>query len=124
MDFKGVRVISRVRVFGPNARKLTLGVRQGEAITDSAMIGICDIRALDAAVTKKHMEEFEKDVRDATSPPSTCIEKFLYGKKSFDVAHILSGIGDGAYDVYALESAGKVTGVEVEFLPSGYVHDA
>lgn len=122
MDFKGVRVISRVRVFGSNARKLTLGARQGEAITDSAMIGICDMRAVEAAVTKKHTKEFEKDVRDATAQPGTCIEKFLYGKKNFDVAYMLSGIGDGAYDVYALKSTGKVTGVEVEFLPSGYVH--
>jgi hypothetical protein len=124
MDFKGVRVISRVRVFGSNAPKWTLGARQGEAITDCGMIGICDMRALEAAVTKRHAKEFEKDVREATVPPSTCIEKFLYGKKSFDIARVLSGIGDGGYDVYALESTGKVIGVEVEFLPHDYVHDA
>src|SRR5688572_1717345 len=66
MDFKGVRVISRVRVFGSNERKLSLGARQGEAITDSSMIGICDMRALTAAVTKRHMKEFE---RISAKPP-------------------------------------------------------
>jgi len=123
MDFKGVRVIARVRVFVSNADELTLGARQGEAITDSAMIGICDMRALQRAVTKKHIAEFKKDLREATAQPSTCIETFLYGKNSFDLAYILSGIGDGAYDVYALQSTGKIAGVEVEFLPRGYVHD-
>ena len=124
MDFKGVRTFSRVRAFAAGSDRFTLGAEIGEAITDSSMIGICDIAAVEAAVIKRHMAEFENDLREATDEPGTAIETFAYGKKSFMLAYILSGLGDGAFPIYSLEAAGKIVGVEVQFLPSDYVHDA
>jgi hypothetical protein len=120
MDFKGVRVVSRARVIpGPDG-PLAPGPRLGEAITDSAMIAICDIDALEAAVTKEYADEYERDVQEGMSPPGTTISTFSYGPRSFDVAWILSGLGDGAYPVFALKLSRKTVGVEVEFLPKGY----
>lgn len=120
MDFKGVRVVSRARVIPGMDRSFAVGARLGEAITDSAMIAICDIDALEAAVTKEHIDEYERDVREGMSPPGTVISTFAYGERSFDVAWIMSGLGDGGYDVFALKTSGKTVGVEVEFLPPGY----
>lgn len=120
MDFKGVRAVSRVRVAPRGDKSPGLGARIGEAVTDSSVIAIVDIDALDAAVTEQDTEEFERDIQETTSPPGTTISSFTYGDRSFDIAMIVSGLGDGAYAVFGLEAAGKTAGVEVEFLPAGY----
>jgi hypothetical protein len=124
MDFKGVRTFSRVRAFAVNCERFSQGDEIGEVITDSSMIGICDIAAVDAAVTKRYMAEFENDLREATAEPGSAIDTFAYGKKNFMLAYVPSGLGDGAFPVYSLEASGGAVGVEVEFLPSDYVHDA
>jgi hypothetical protein len=120
MDFKGRRVPSRVRVFAKATRHFTLGARVGQAITDMAQVGICDIAELNSVVSKKHMKEFEQDLQAQVTETMFGGQTFLYGKRTFQMAFVASGCGDGAYDVYALESRGKIVGIETEFLPAGY----
>lgn len=124
IDLKGIRTFSRARVFAAGSKHFAVGAKIGEAITDSSIVGICDIAAMQAAVKKGNMEEFEMDLQNATAQAGTGIDTFLYGKKQFDLAYIVSGLGDGAFPVYSLKADSKVVGVEVEFLPPNYIHKA
>jgi hypothetical protein len=119
MDFNGARVPSRVRVVKKGA-KFAVGPKQGEAITDTAQVGICDIAEMDAVVTKKNMKEFESDLQAQISESPMSICQFVYGKSRFHMAFVPSGFSDGAYDVFALLSGGKIVGIETEFLRPGY----
>ncbi len=122
MDFDGVRVLSRARVIAKSARKFALGPRVGEAGTDVAQIAICDVRALNEGVGTKNLDEFVQDIAEQISEgPSIANTEFAYGKKSIEIVFAPSGFGDGGYDVYVLRSGDKTVGLEVEFLPSGYV---
>ena len=94
--------------------------RLGEAITDTGQVAICDIRALEQAVTKPHEAEFNSDILEETRVAGMSVTTFSYGGRSVDIAFSESGFGDGAFHVYPLEAAGKLVGAEVEFLPVNY----
>ena len=121
MDFEGVRLISRVRLVPKPLKSIRLGERLGSVITDHATVGFCDIDALEAAVPAQFLEEYDKELGESISGGSS-ITGFTYGGgPAFYLAYVESGLGDGEFEVFGLHLKDKLIGVEVEFLPPGYV---
>ena len=108
------RKIGRVRVKPASLQDVELGSQVGEVSVDQAVVGICDMNALDKAVAGQD-DEFQEH-----------IEKFRlrsFGQINFPMAgdiqivYVESGIGDGAYPAFNVLSDDQIVGLEVEFLP-------
>src|SRR4051812_4277340 len=106
MDFKGHKRTARVRAFLKSVGKPTMGKSCGETGTDIGWIGVCDYAAYQKAVSKKSADEYSNDITRATSDSGIGVLKFEYGGKTFEMALMESGLGDGSFQVYPLESKG------------------
>lgn len=121
INFDGHRRVSalRLQLSGAVVRR---GDLLREAGVDMATIVAVDIGDFDKRFDMEWADDLSERVFDlcAEAAGVTAIE--LHGV-SFPVAVANTGLGDGAYPVYALieQSGERIVGLEVEFLPDQYV---
>jgi hypothetical protein len=107
------RIVSRLRVHLATAMNPNLGKEVGEAGTDSAMIGVCDIKAFNAA--------FAEDGDDAVQEAIAA-----HTDKGFGIVQVKRRPGaimpfvptgsDGSGPVFALMASGKRVGFQLAFI--------
>jgi hypothetical protein len=111
-----VRTIHRIRVRLKSAQSVTVGSEIGETGTDSAMIGICDIRAFDAAVGPDSQEDIQEELEAKTQRGGFGLLTFRKYKGAV-MAFLPSGDGDGSGPVLDLIAGGQRVGIYHEFFP-------
>ncbi|MGC3958587.1 MAG: hypothetical protein QM813_11795 [Verrucomicrobiota bacterium] len=107
------RIVSRLRVRLEGADNVEIGEELGEAGTDSAMIGVCDIKAFDKAIGPDTGEEVQEAIESQTGDGFgvITIEKFPGTAMPF----IPTG-SDGNGPVMALMSGDRCVGIELKFM--------
>ena len=113
MPLMGGRVVSRLRVRLQSEDHPELGEEVGEAGTDSALIGVCDIEAFDEACGEDAGDEVQEAIESQTGDGYGIIklEKFPGAVMAF----VPTG-SDGGGPVFELLSAsGKCVGMELPF---------
>jgi hypothetical protein len=107
------RVVSRLRVRLESAKHPKLGKKLGDTGTDSAMIGVCDIKAFDKACGSASGAEVQEAIAARTGDGFGIITM----KKFPGVVMPFVPTGsDGIGPVIALMSGGKRVGIELPFL--------
>ena len=116
MTFNRNRVVSKLRVRLENVENPVVGGEVGDTGTDSAMIGICDIKAFDKAIGLDSGEEVQEAIESQTGYGFgiITIKKFPGAVMPF----VPTG-SDGNGPVFALVSGGKCVGVELPFMDEG-----
>ena len=106
------RVVSSLRVRLEKAADPRVGKKVGTTGTDSAMIGVCDIKAFDAAVRLAGEDSFQEAL-------DTQIENGLgvvkVKRQPGAVMPCVPTGGDGSGPVFVLLSAGKRAGIQLTF---------
>jgi hypothetical protein len=107
------RVVSRLRVRLESAKHPKLGKKLGDTGTDSAIIGVCDIKAFDRACASASGAEVHEAIAARTGDGFGIIalKKFPGAVMPF----VPTG-SDGIGPVLALMSGGKCVGIELPFL--------
>ena len=107
------RLVSRLRVRLQSAKKPKLGKEVGTAGTDSAMIGVCDIKAFNKAIGSDSEEEVQEVIEAQTGDGFgiITIRKFPGTAMPF----VPTG-SDGIGPVIALMSGQKCVGIELPFM--------
>ncbi len=123
MDIGGHRRISRLRAVLDGETAGEIGDPCGDTFTDCGLVGLCDMAACDQAVTDEYADEYTDDVWQAVDESDVNCCEFEYGGNHFQLAWVPSGLGDGEFYVFAIKSGGRTVGIEVEFLPPGFVLD-
>ena len=118
MDFAGRKRVSRLRAYRRGSEELVLGKQIGQTLTDTGMIALCDIVALDEAIGGDY-DRFndlitQRDYQDCG------IIRFEM-KKPFVIPYVSTAFGDCDALVFELKSGRRRIGMELEFLPPGYV---
>jgi hypothetical protein len=108
----GERLVSRLRVRLKNAKNLKTGKKLCDTGTDSAMIGVCDIRAFDKACGSDSGEVVQAAIESETEDGFGIIdlEEFPGAVMPF----VPTG-SDGTGPVFGLMSQGKCVGIELPF---------
>ena len=122
MEFEGAIRVSRFRAFlkGSEPR---LGGSLGTVDTDFALLALCDIKTVED-IDESLPPECEEGVgarlmdRETEGGETVNLE---FGEMSVLLAVCESGLGDGSHPAYALRDDRGVVGLEVEFLPAGFV---
>ena len=109
----GTRVVSKLRVRLESVESPVVGEAVGDAGTDSAMIGICDIKAFEFACGPDSGEEVQEAIESQTGFGfgTITIEKFPGAVMPF----VPTG-SDGSGPVLGLVSDGKCVGIELTFM--------
>jgi hypothetical protein len=118
MDFAGHKKISRVRAILSGTLEPRLGKEIGEAGTDSALIGLCDIGALETAVSRDH-EKFQQAIKDHPGAYFGIIRINIHGQ--VEIPFVSSGLGDGTGPVAELKANRRRIGIELEFIAADHV---
>jgi hypothetical protein len=100
--------------------RTTLGKEVGEAGTDSALIAVCDIHALDAVIGDQ-AEAFQQLIESAIQSDCGLVEVRLNGVCM--MPYVPSGFGDGTGPVFELRSKRKVVGMELEFIAPDFTFE-
>lgn len=113
ITFNRHRVVSKLRVRLEGVEDLVVGDEVGNTGTDSAMIGVCDIKAFDAACGQDSGEEVQEAIESQTGYGfgTITIEKF----PGLVMPFVPTG-SDGNGPVFALLSGGKRVGIELSFM--------
>jgi hypothetical protein len=106
------RVVSRLRVRLASEKNPTVGKELGDTGTDSAMIGVCDIKAFDKACGRDSGEDVQEAIEAQTEAGYGVIrlKKFPGAVMPF----VPTG-SDGGGPVLALMSGRKRVGIELSF---------
>lgn len=120
MDFEGHRRTSRARVCLSSIQEPKVCDKLGEVWVDVGDLGICDIAALEYALTPDLTYPYQDELRDRSAEMSKM--HFVYPLGEFEIALLTTGFGDGVYPVYELRSGGQAIGLEVEFLERRYIY--
>lgn len=120
MDFKGHRRSSRVRAFLATESQPSLGAKCGEVSVDCGLMGLHDWTAFKKTVGAKYAQQYGREVMAATMEEIVDCIGFTYAGKTFELAFLPPGMGDGTYPIYSLVATGKSVGVELELLPLGF----
>ena len=118
IDFGGCLRISRLRARAEGA-VVTLGPECGRVAVDLASVAVADFQDVRNGLTTAECEELDRLIaRFSVVVCDVCELRF----ESKDVHFVVcqSGLGDGRYPVFALNSGGKSAGLEVEFIRDGY----
>jgi hypothetical protein len=114
------RIISRLRVRLESAKNPKLGKELGDTGTDSAMIGVCDIKAFDKACGPNSGEEVQEAIEAQTRDDFGIIN---FKKFPGAVMPFIPIGSDGSGSVFALMSSGKRVGIELSFLGEDEAED-
>lgn len=113
-DFEGYRVIGRARARLTLESDFTHCKKAGKTGTDSAIIAICDMKALDIAIAGDD-DGFQEKIMN--------INYKQFGRIDFrmdddiELVYVQSGFGDGVGQVYKLLEGDTCVGIELDFLP-------
>jgi hypothetical protein len=108
------RIVSKLRVRLEGTENLKAGKAVGETGTDSAMIGVCEIDAFEAAYKKKGGAE---KIQQAIVSQTRKGFGFLTVSAFPDTMMPFVPIGsDGSGPVFGLMSKGKCVGIELPFM--------
>jgi hypothetical protein len=113
MTFGRERVVSRLRVRLVSAKNPKLGKEVGETGTDSAMIGVCDIKAFEKAYVPDPGEELQEEIEAQTDDGFGIIT--LKNSPGAVMPFVPTG-SDGSGPVFALMSGKKCVGMELPFM--------
>ena len=112
-DFGGVRVIGRVRARLASASDVSLGEMVGETGTDSAMIAICDMGSVDAAVVGDN-DGFQDSVNRYAFQRFGAVHFQMDGE--ITIAYVETAFGDGKGPMYTLIKEAECVGIELDFI--------
>lgn len=115
-DFDGFRVIGRVRARLASVEGGVPGESIGSAGTDSGLIAICDIAAVDEAIGDEG-EGFQDRIEAFAFGDFGVFRAALVGDVA--LAYVTSGFGDGWGPVYGLIADDELVGIELDFLYEG-----
>lgn len=121
MDFAGRLAVSRVRAYLSTAESPETGREIGYTCTDTAMVAVCDIRALDEAIPPDANEAFQDAVMN--HPSHDCGVIPIRVGRGFDLPYVSTAFGDTGGTVFEIVSNGARVGFEVEFLPPDYIYN-
>jgi hypothetical protein len=121
IDFGLARRIARLRAYAKQHTHVVVGQQIGTVSTDCTNIAICDVAAL-AEFASGHDREFFDEIDRATGADPGIVTMHI-DDDTFDIACVPSGFGDGNYKVFELTDVSKTLGIEVEFIPQGFVVD-
>lgn len=107
------RVVSRLRVRLASEKNPTVGKELGDAGTDSAMIGVCDIKAFDKACGRDAGEAVQEAIEAQTGAGCGVIR---LRKFPGTVMPFVPTGSDGGGPVLALMSGRKRVGIELSFV--------
>jgi len=107
------RIVSRLRVRLESVQSPILGRELGDTGTDSAMIGVCDIKAFDKACGPDAGEEVQEAIEAQTGNGFGVINIRRFPGA---VMPFLPVGSDGGGPVFALTSGGKCVGIELPFM--------
>jgi len=108
------RVVSRLRVVINSCSDPSLGEEVGEAGTDSAMIGVCDIAPFEDAYQKGAANLVQEAIASQTDDEFGILT--VSGHPDLIMPFVPTG-SDGTGPVYGLVSEGRVIGIELDFAP-------
>jgi hypothetical protein len=115
MDFAGRKQVSRMRVVQQSAVNPALGKEVGETGTDTAMIAVCDMAALDAAIGRDS-ERFQELVTGYDYEDCGIVEFTM--KIPVSMPYVSTGT-DGGWPVFELKVGRRRVGIELEFISPG-----
>ena len=107
------RVVSKLRVRLESVQQPTIGEEIGDAGTDSAMIGVCDIKAFDAACGAESGDEVQEAIEEETAERFGIIT--IETCPGAVMPFVPTG-SDGRGPVFALIYGGKCVGIELPFM--------
>ncbi len=116
---QGVRTVRRIRAQLTSTMKFEVANEVGQTGTDSALIGICDIDAFDAACKKGFGDEVQEQLEHKTQAGFGRITLKEY--RGAVMAFVPSGDGDGSGPVLGLLSDGTCIGLQHDFFPDAEV---
>lgn len=121
ITFYGSRIVSKLRVRLEGVENLVVGNEVGDTGTDSAMIGVCDIKVFEAACGPDSGEEVQEAIESQTGYGfgTITIEKFPGVVMPF----VPTG-SDGNGPVFALVSDEKCVGIQLSFMEEDDVDSA
>ena len=118
MDFAARKRVSRLRVYLRGAREPVVGKKMGTTLTDTGMMAVCDIDALDKAVGGDY-DRFNDLVTQRDYKDCGIVQ--IQMKGPIVIHYVSTGFGDCDAPVYELKSGRTRIGMELEFLAPGYV---
>ena len=110
-DDDGYARVSRLRVLAGDSDDATIGSKIGEAGTDTATLGFCDIDAIESAHDHQLIRQIREQFFASASDGCGVIEL-----PSARVVFSNTGYGDGTYSVVSLHHAKTVVGVQLRFI--------
>jgi hypothetical protein len=120
MDFAGRRVVSRIRAYLNTVQPHTVNQQIGDTCTDTGMIAVCDLRALNEAIQGQD-DAFQDAVMNHNYQNCGLIQ--IHAGRGFDLPYVSTAFGDAGGKVFEIESGGIRVGFELEFLAPGYTYD-
>ncbi|SRR5258708_792057 len=120
MEFAGRKRVSRLRVYLKGAPDIKLGKKVGETLTDTGLVTVCDISAVDEAAGGDY-DGFNEVVSQYSYKSCGIIEFELKGP--IRLPYVETAFGDCDGPVFDLRSGKDRIGIELEFLPHGYVFE-
>lgn len=114
MPFGRDRVVSRLRVRVETAKNLKLGKELGETGTDSAMIGVCDINAFEAAYQREGGADRVQAAIDSLGAEDFGVLRVPEFPDAI-MPFVPTG-SDGNGLILAVMSEGKRVGIELPFM--------
>lgn len=115
---------SRLRVCLRDSGRTKVGRQIAEIGTDSARIGTADFVDLKRGYEVTFGDDYDK-ARDFLDRCADCRLGVLVpsGKNGLRVPFLVSGLGDGMGPVFELLSDRMRVGVELEFIPDGFIYE-
>ena len=116
------RWIARLRICRDGVDSPTLAGTITEAGTDSALIGVCDPRAMAACFAARFKSHDDAVLFVERYPFHRCGVCLPNGSKGAPLIYVQSGFGDGSGPVIELVHAGVRAGIELPFMPDLNIH--
>jgi hypothetical protein len=118
---KGIRYGNDARIAGlrayPEGTEVKRAKKLGEIPVDLAAISVVDIEPLEPSVDEDE-ERYEDWIDEVLyeSDSDSSIGCDVWEPLQMDLPFVVSGFGDGVYDVWALKAKRKVVGMEIVFI--------
>lgn len=121
MTFGNDKRISRLRAVKRGTPSHTVGSKIGEAWSDVARIGVCDVDALSRAWNED--EDAANDAAESwMDDDGPVVTLTLPGHPEAPICAVDSGFGDGTFPVLELLTGGLRVGLEVELIEAGTLY--
>jgi hypothetical protein len=118
MDFAGRKRVSRLRVLLHGVQDPVLGEMVGETLTDTGLLAVCDIIAVDEAIGGD--DDRFNDLVTQRDYQDCGVVRFQM-KAPVEIPYVSPAFGDCDAPVFELKSGHRRVGMELEFLAPGYV---